>query len=374
MVADAPPHRVAASMLTLLIACTAVPLTDTDVAPEPPVAVAALWDDTAPSGRITLEETIITSRRSAAGTHAYAQAPWGGDQACLRIDIPTLIMSFPPPVGTPVQLTGSWVRGRNAPVITVDDLDDVVILGEPEPPIVTPWSTELELGGCLVSAEDLTVTSGVDPAGNTDTDGPVSLGGTFAFTPGYGTIGDAAGLVTAPLTLSVRDPDGWSGEPEGLPPVPITPGASAPEGQWSVLLGVTQAAPWSRDGRWTVVQDDTGAGLWVDVEGWQVSTDSQEGDRLDWTGESRTAPRRLRTWLAPEVIGVAEVRTVDTEVDGARITLALDTLGPTADDGTRDAGEWTLDDRFVDLSGLTAPVTVTGVVLGETRLAVIEWD
>jgi hypothetical protein len=74
------------------------------------------------------------------------------------------------------------------------------------------------------------------------------------------------------------------------------------------------------------------------------------------------------------VVGAADVRTVDTAVDGARITLVLDTLGPIEDDGTRDAGAWTLDDRFVDLSGLTATVTVTGAVLGETRLAVIEWD
>jgi hypothetical protein len=259
-------------------------------------------------------------------------------------------------------------------VLTIDDLDDVVILGEPEAPTITPWSAELELGGCLVSAEDLTVISGVDPAGNADTSGPVSLGGTFAFTPGYGTAGDAIGLVSAPLTLSVRDSDGWSGESAGLPAVPITLNAPAPEGQWSALSGVIQAAPWSRDGRWTVVQDDAGAGIWVDVEGWQVSTDSREGDRLDWTGEARTGPRRLRTWLAPEVVGAADVRTVDTAVDGARITLVLDTLGPIEDDGTRDAGAWTLDDRFVDLSGLTATVTVTGAVLGETRLAVIEWD
>lgn len=354
---------------------------DTAVPPaeEAPVAVAALWDGTAPSGRLTLEPVVIISGRSTTGTSAYAQVPGGGPRSGLRIEIPTLVGGFPPPIGTPVQLTGTWYLGREAPRLVVDQIDDVALLGPAHAPSVTTAETTDDLGGSLVRAAGLTVVSGVDPMGFADTDARVRLGGVFSVTPGFQSAGDAIGVITDLGVLSLRRAGDWSGPLDGEPPLAATTAdlhsGAVDDGSWIQLTAVTQVAPWSQDGRWTVVQDADGVGVWVDTEAWSVRP-SLEGDQLTWVGEARRDPTRLRTWVDPVVVGEAVPVRVDTWDDGDLVELAITVLGEPADDGSRlTDDDLRLDPTFADLDALQAPAIVTGVVRddGELRLAVIRW-
>ncbi len=366
--------------LASLFGCAVGPTDDTDRLPEEPVSIAELWEGTAPTGNITLEDVVITSARSVTGTHAFAQAPQGGHKACLRIDIPTIVAGFPPPVGTPVRLTGTWFMGRSAPQVTVDRVEDYEVLGEPAEVVVTAYSSRDTLGGCLVAVEGLTVVSGVDPTGRADTAAGLVLGGTFGVTPGYGAEGDAVGILSESGVLAVRSEDDWTGELEGRPPQPVALAGvdEVGEGTWSRVEAVVQAAPWSRDGRWTVVQDAAGVGLWVDTEGWGLERDTVEGDVVDWVGEVRhEGGRRLRTWEAPTLVGTALPLETDDVVDAARLAVAVESVGEVEADGSRLAGGWRLDDRFVDLASLYPPATIIGIVRevgDDRRLAVVEWS
>lgn len=364
----------------LLAACTL----DARTVPEPevlPTTVADLRGSPLTGARVTLAEVQVTSPRTADGAAFFVQDPGGGPGSGLKVAIGGAIWEWPPPIGTPVSLTGRVSQTENGPVLTLRDIDDTERLGDPEPVVATPWE-EGPLGYDLTTVGPLTVTSAVDPAGRADTSGPVGLGSAFLPAPGWATEGTATGILAGD-SLSLRTEADWTGPFVGSPPLEVTlddlRSGALPEGTPVVVHDLLQISPWSRGNRWAALQDPLGNGLWVDAEAWGV--EAEPGRVGSWLGEVRGDGDglRLRVWTAPEVTGEGTPALSSALRDGDLVVARVTEVQPPDPYGDRPARVGSraviLDDRFRPLDDLPTEGLVRAVARESPdglRLAVLE--
>jgi len=361
--------------LFALAACTITTPIKVDEDAVVEVGAEALWaGGLDPTEWVVLRDVVVTSPR--AGETFYVQGRGGGPRSGVRIDLTDGLNNWPPPIGTPIDVYGPVSLLEGGPVMTLHDHGNAASVGEAEEPTAVPWSDDPELLFALVVAEDLRVTSDVDPVGRADSTGP-ALGARFGVDPpGFNRSGDAVGVIDDGY-VSLRQPGDWSGDFTGDPPVEATIGEIRAgvfaEGTPVAITDVVQVAPWSRGGQWTAVQDGSGDGLWVDAEAWGIA--GARDELGSWLGEVRTDDEgpRLRVWVDPDVTGSgAAIEGGQDDGDVVRTTLT-GLSGPDAY-GEWSTADWIVDDRFLDLDQLEENPAVLGVVRGlvDARLAVIE--
>ena len=329
--------------------------------------VADVWSGKLePGAEVPIGPAVVLTPLSPSG-QLWIGDPQGGGNSGLRIDVE----GFPPyipPVGTHVVVTVTIDPWETAPSATLEDNDDVEVLGVSSEPVVSPWSEDAGLVNTLVEAR-VRITSPPDPLLRADTDAGFALDGLFGVRPAsYGASGDLVGIVTEPTRVALRDDHDWTltavGTDRSYTTIDAIRAGEHPDGTWVQLDGVVQVSGWSRDGRYAVVQDADGDGLWVDAEGFGVGG-SGAGDVVTWLGEVRRDGEglRMRTWWDPVVTGSADPILRQGLVDGALVLRTVADLSGPDGFGTWMTGDGLyVDDRFVDLSDLYDPSEVEAVV------------
>ena len=371
----------------LLSACNVGVLTTPVDEPAGPTTIPGLWAGEVPSStRVTIGEAIVTSPLAAGETTFYVQHPGGGLQSGLQVVLADSIPDWPPPVGTPIQLTGTQIQFAGGPTLWLDDRDDLRILGDPVPPVATPWSDDPDLIWALVEASDVTITSSVDPSGIATTSLGQRLRPDFAVpTPGWNRVGDLTAINGLALSLLLRTSEDWTGDLQGDPAVVATledlPGMA--DGTPVILEGMVQATPWSRGERYALLQNDSGTGFWIDAEGFGAPP-TTEGDRGTWTGQLRFGGdgMRVRVWDDPtiELVGQPILTFTGEPDDAPQGAIVQDTVAELLAIGARGdrlCDDWLLDNRFQLLGSMSDPDEVVGVVRIDAqqtrRLAVLDF-
>jgi hypothetical protein len=325
--------------------------------------VEVLWTDLlAATDRLTLGPVRVTSPRTRDGRMFFGADPAGGPRSGVGIVLGAALAGWPPPVGTELVLTVTVVRPGEAPLVELLAETDAEITAPGEPLAPVPYRDDPELQFALAMAPGLTVTSRPDPLGCADTDGDVGVGGRFGIAPGWGRTGDLTGIV-AEGRLHARTEADWTGSLEGDPPqlASLAELGALPEGTPVLLQDLALATPWSRDARWAVAQDAQGQGVWLDGEAWGLWALTQRADAGDWTAEVRAGT--LRVWDPPLLTGTREPILSEPWTDGALLALPIQSLTPPDPYGERITDQGlVLDDRFMDLSSLTAPTEITGTL------------
>lgn len=351
----------------MLVACAIEPLEETLVEP---YSVETLWEaDPAIGDVVTIGPMLVTSGRTTDQRVFFASSPEGGLRSGVMIALGAVLDDWPPDIGTEIVITGTVLRNNPGPILELLSDADGVILDERSGPAAHLWSEDpleqADLTYALVTAPDLTVTSRPDPLGEADTDGSVAVGGRFGVSPGYGRTGDLRGIVEEGR-ISARAASDWSGLLEGAPAVEVSLAElpDLPEGAPVIVDDLVLATPWSRDNRWALAQDAQGRGVWLDGQGFGLQERVVMGQVGRWTGEVRyqTDGLTLRVWEDPLPLGVRAPLVGSEIADGALAEIPLSTLGAPNPYGERPSGALWLDDRFLDLSALQAPLVVRGAV------------
>lgn len=368
-----------------LVACSLDLTTEPPPEPATPWTIPDLWSGAAPSGtRLTVEAVVISPRATHAATF-YVQHAGGGPYSGLQVHVGDGIHEWPPPVGTPVAITGTATMFAGGPTMWLDEREDLEVLGPPVEPEAPPFTDDPAQVWSLVTVPALVVTSSVDPAGIASIDLGWRIRPDFGVpTPGWNRAGALVGVQALAFALLMRTPDDWSGDWEGDPPVAVADVSGLQglvDGTPVAVSGLGQATPWSRGDRYALLQDASGAGVWVDAEGFGAP-DSVEGDVGDWLGEVRYGGDgpRLRVWTDPVPTGVrAPIHHAGDPLaapENSLVTTSVAGLLPVGPKGDRYADPWLLDDRFVPLDQLPDPALITGATrvdgAGVLRLAVLE--
>lgn len=320
--------------------------------------------------RVTIQEAIVTSPLTAGGTTFYVQHRGGGPRSGLQVQLFDSLPGVPPPVGTPIRITGTQIQFAGGPTMWLSAQSDLEVLGPPEEPALTEFSDDPELIWALVHASDVTITSSVDPVGIASTDLGQRLRPDFdTRTPGWNRTGDLTAINGLALALLLRTDADWTGEMAGDPALLTTLGElpDLPDGTPVVVQDVVQATRWSRGGRYAVIQDASGTGFWVDTEGFGTPP-SLWGDAGSWSGQLRFGGdgMRLRVWDDPEITGTGPVAIWQGDPNdapqGAIVDDTVTELLGIGARGDRLCDDWLLDNRFELLGELTDPDDVRGAV------------
>lgn len=381
--------------LLWLLACGPLPVDEPldplvqDTTPGP-LDIPALWAGAFPSNtRITLPEAVVISPVTADGTTFYVQHPGGGPASGLQVKLGDGLSDWPPPVGSRVSLTGTTILFNGGPTLWLKDEDDLRLLPGTTEPVAVPFSDDPTLVWTLVHAEDVVVTSAVDPAGLADTSLGQRLRPEFGTpTPGWNRTGDLVAINALASGLLLRSEADWSGDFEGDPPIDAVIGTgqliALADGTPVTIPDLAQATPWSTGDRYALLQDADGDGLWVDTEGFGT-LGSEAGTVGTWTGEIRYGGDgfRLRAYT-PVLVDDTQTRgpviyggPVENTPAASLVFQTVTDLTPTGPRGDRSSAVWLLDNRFVDLDALTDPDDVYGAVRvdgeGVWRLAVLAY-
>jgi hypothetical protein len=349
--------------LFLLTSACASPLTQDPQSPNSPLTIADLWATQAFSGlEVTITEAQITSGRLANSPSFYAQDAASETPLGLRVDLHGLVNHWPPTPGTLVELTGVISYVDDAPRLAMAANEDGLALGSAE--IAYNTSPETPLHG-LVRLDALRVSSRPDPSGRADTDTELDLESAFGVAlPDWDNLGQLTGVITSPGRVSLRTPEDWSGTWEEAI-APTTTLSEIRAGAFTdgspVYVETLQATPFSRDGRWAVLQDEDGAGLWLDTAHWELDRPEQ-GALGTWLVEVREDGQRLHGWNSPSRSGSDDPAVTTEPLDGALLVETLETLDEPDATGERSSEVYLIDDRFIDTTAWSAPLTVQGAL------------